>query len=88
MIRSPFRDALDQIAAEANLTATEGTILGLIARGHNAESVRKTLLVSVNTAKTHIRNIYAKLGVHSQQELIALVEATKREVLESYNRPE
>ncbi|MBB3171990.1 response regulator transcription factor [Parvibacter caecicola] len=88
VIRSPFRDALDQIAAEANLTATEGTILGLIARGHNAESVRKTLLVSVNTAKTHIRNIYAKLGVHSQQELIALVEATKREVLESYNRPE
>lgn len=50
--------------------------------------MRKTLLVSVNTAKTHIRNIYAKLGVHSQQELIALVEATKREVLESYNRPE
>lgn len=85
VIRSPFRDALDQIAAEANLTATEGTILGLIARGHNAESVRKTLLVSVNTAKTHIRNIYAKLGVHSQQELIALVEAIKREVLESYH---
>lgn len=27
-----------------------------------------------NTVKTHVANIYAKLGVHSQQELIDLVE--------------
>jgi DNA-binding CsgD family transcriptional regulator len=32
--------------------------------------------VSRNTVKTHVRNVYSKLDVHSQQELIDLVEAT------------
>jgi len=32
-------------------------------------------VLSRNTVKTHVQNIYAKLGVHSQQELIDLVEA-------------
>ncbi|EJU34325.1 transcriptional regulator, LuxR domain protein [Slackia sp. CM382] len=30
--------------------------------------------MSRNTVKTHVANIYAKLGVHSQQELIDMVE--------------
>ena len=30
--------------------------------------------ISHNTVKMHIRNVYAKLGVHSRQELIDLVE--------------
>ena len=31
-------------------------------------------VVSRNTVTSHIKHIYAKLGVHSQQELIDLVE--------------
>lgn len=31
-------------------------------------------MLSRNTVKTHVQNIYAKLGVHSQQELIDVVE--------------
>ena len=31
-------------------------------------------MLSRNTVKTHVANIYGKLGVHSQQELIDLVE--------------
>ena len=37
--------------------------------------IRDMLVLSRNTVKTHVQNIYAKLGVHSQQELIDLVEA-------------
>lgn len=87
-IRHPFRDALDKIASDAQLTSTEATILNLIARGHNAESVRQELIISVNTAKTHIRNIYAKLNIHSQQELIALVNETKAQIIEEYRKGE
>lgn len=29
--------------------------------------------VSESTVKTHIKSIYAKLGIHSKQELIALI---------------
>ena len=39
----------------------------------------------MNTAKTHIRNIYNKLDVHSQQELIALVNAAKDEIRNSFD---
>ena len=77
-----FRDALDAIAQERNLTATETSVLRLVARGMNAGGVSKELVVSVNTAKTHIRNIYSKTGVHSQQELIALAHRKKDEMRE------
>lgn len=79
-VRRPFREALDKIAEQANLTPTETTVFNLIARGYNADGVRQELTVSINTAKTHIRNIYAKLGVHSQQELLERVEQTKKEL--------
>lgn len=32
------------------------------------------LFISPSTAKTHIRNIYAKLDVHSQRELTAKID--------------
>lgn len=56
------------------LTKRETEILGMLARGRNASFVQEQLTVSRNTVKTHVANIYAKLGVHSQQELIDLVE--------------
>lgn len=75
---SPLERAIAALSSQGRLTPTETTVLELAARGKNAESIRQELVVSVNTAKTHIRNIYAKLGVHSQQELIALVEDAER----------
>ena len=36
---------------------------------------QETLVVSYNTVKTHVSHVYAKLGVHSQQELIDIVES-------------
>ncbi len=83
-LHRPFKEALEKIAGDAKLTPTEANVLELIARGHNAESVRKELVISVNTAKTHIRNIYAKLDIHSQQELIALVNETKAGIVSQY----
>ena len=34
------------------------------------------LYLSRNTVKGHLKNIYTKLGIHSKQELIDLVEDT------------
>ena len=36
--------------------------------------VMEHYVISRNTVKSHVKHIYAKLGVHSQQELIDLVE--------------
>jgi DNA-binding CsgD family transcriptional regulator len=62
------------VAKEYFLTARETEILELLARGRNSAAIQDKLVLSRNTIKTHVKNIYAKLGVHSQQELIDLVE--------------
>ena len=33
--------------------------------------------ISLETAKTHATNVYRKLGVHSQQELLDVIETTQ-----------
>lgn len=66
--------ALHSLAERHGLTAREREILGLLARGHSGKSIMERLTISANTVKTHTRHIYKKIDVHSQQELIDLVE--------------
>lgn len=53
--------------------------MGMLARGHNGYHIRDELGLSYNTVKTHVQRIYRKLDVHSQQELIDLVEGEAHE---------
>ena len=46
----------------------------MLVRGRNAQYIAEKFFISISTAKAHIHNIYRKLDVHSQQELINLVE--------------
>jgi DNA-binding CsgD family transcriptional regulator len=41
--------------------------------------VERALVITKSTAKGHVRNIYAKLGVHSREDLAALVGFEPRE---------
>ena len=49
-------------------------MLRCLAMGYDSTATAKELNVSWNTARTHTRNVYAKLGVHSRQEVIDLVD--------------
>lgn len=62
------------LAAQNNLTAREQEILGYLARGRSLPYIREELILSKNTVDTHAKNLYRKLGVHSRQELLDLVE--------------
>lgn len=62
------------VAVEHGLSARETEIFLLLARGRSRPYIRDSLYLSKNTVATHIRHIYEKLGIHSQQELIDLVE--------------
>lgn len=62
------------IGGERGLTAREIEIFAFLARGRNGRFLMEHYVVSRNTVKSHIKHIYAKLGVHSQQELIDMVE--------------
>jgi DNA-binding NarL/FixJ family response regulator len=55
------------------LTARERTVLACLAEGAaHRDAVAKQLHLSVNTVRTHTRNLMAKLGVHSMLEAVAL----------------
>lgn len=64
----------DELAEGFGLTEREREIFAMLARGRNARFIMEEFVLSRNTVKSHIKHIYAKLGVHSQQELINLVE--------------
>ncbi|MDE8701880.1 LuxR C-terminal-related transcriptional regulator [Adlercreutzia equolifaciens] len=62
------------VAQRFGLSARETEIFLLLAQGRSRPYIRDSLYLSKNTVATHIRHIYEKLSVHSQQELIDLVE--------------
>lgn len=65
------------VARRYQLTPREGEVLALLARGRTSPIIQEKLVVSQNTVRTHVRHIYAKLNVHSQQELINLVDSAR-----------
>ena len=70
-----FREACDLLAGQAGLTPRETDVFLLLARGRNNLYMQEELVLARNTVKSHIKHVYQKLDVHSQQELIDLVEA-------------
>lgn len=59
-----------EVAAEFSLSAREGEILLLIARGHTTNSMAEKLVISPCTVNTHIRHIYDKMQIHKRSELL------------------
>lgn len=71
--------ALRSIAQTYQLTRREQDIVGLLVERYTASDIAEILVITVATAKTHMRNTYAKLDVHSQKELIALYNEFDKE---------
>lgn len=68
-----LEERCDALAASYALTGREREILGYLARGHSGVYIGDELLISPNTVRTHIHNIYRKLGVSSREDVILLV---------------
>ena len=64
---------VETLATEHNLTEREAEILGYLARGFTSTYIASSLLISANTVRTHMYNMYRKLGVASRGELLALI---------------
>lgn len=66
--------ACSTLSDRFELTPREREIFLLLAQNYRAPYIAEKLVVSQSTVKTHMRNLYAKLGVHSQAELLLLVD--------------
>jgi DNA-binding NarL/FixJ family response regulator len=63
------------------LTRRERDILELLVAGVDPQTAASRLGITVNTARGYVKNLYSKLGVHNQLELLAV--ARRRGLLDA-----
>lgn len=68
-----------KLAKVAGLTPRESELLVMLGRGHGYAYIAEALYISETTVRTHARNIYRKLNISSQEELLALIDHADRE---------
>jgi PAS domain S-box-containing protein len=55
----------------AMLTAREREVLAVVAEGQTSQQIAERLVISPETVKSHLRNVYAKLDVKDRAEAVA-----------------
>jgi two-component system, NarL family, response regulator LiaR len=53
------------------LTDREWEVLDLLSRGATTDDIARELVLSTETVRSHVKNLYRKLGVRSREEAIA-----------------
>ena len=66
-----FRDFHPPEQAEYRLTPQEQQLLKLMVDGHHYKTAAQSMGISASTVSFHLKNIYAKLHVHSKTEAVA-----------------
>ncbi len=82
-----FKTCALQVAHESDLTPREEEIFLLLLKGRNSRYLQETLFITESTVKTHMSNIYRKVGVKSKQELINRVESCVKQMVEAETAP-
>jgi len=62
----------DAVRRLSHLTKRERQVLALLAEGANKDAIAGTLMISPETARTHIQHVLEKLEVHSRLEAAAV----------------
>jgi DNA-binding CsgD family transcriptional regulator len=80
-------EACKLIAQDVGLTRKEYETLLLLAQGHQRKEIASALVVSPNTVKTHTLSIYRKLDVHSQEDLMRIIQRYVRSLGDAASAP-
>lgn len=56
--------------SDSPLTARERDVLELMAKGLKQKQIAQQLSINMETAKTHVKNAYKKLGVHNKVDAL------------------
>lgn len=82
---SQRREQRDALRLLSLLSRREQEVLRLLVDGAGNEEIGRALLISPQTARTHIQRVIRKLGVHSRLEAAML--ATQSGVVEELSQP-
>lgn len=74
ILRESRRDPVPElIQSQLSLTPSESRIACMLSRGSSVDQIASELGIKKATARTHLRNIYAKTGVRCQADLVRLL---------------
>lgn len=62
----------------STLTAREWQVLDLMSRSRRTSEIAEELVLSIETVRTHVKHILAKLGVHSRAQAVEVAEMLGR----------
>jgi DNA-binding CsgD family transcriptional regulator len=66
-----YQDSRRRRIGAPRLTARQWELLRLVATGHSNAEIARALFLSENTVRTHLENIYERLGVSSRTAAVA-----------------
>lgn len=69
-----YQARCNAVAERYGLSPRERDVFDLLVRGRSIDYIAQNLVISFNTAKSHIRHIYVKVDVHSRQELLDVID--------------
>lgn len=72
--KSPISERCAKLAKTYRLTPREEEILVLLAKGRSVDWIQKELYLARGTVAAHTNHIYKKLGIHSKQQLLDMVD--------------
>ncbi|MCI9628771.1 MAG: helix-turn-helix transcriptional regulator [Eggerthellaceae bacterium] len=72
---------IESFGAEWSLSNREMEVLPLLLSGKTATYISEKLFIARGTTKTHIYNIYRKMGIHSKMEMFDMFEEYRAKTL-------
>jgi len=72
-----LEDKLGRLAKSHGVSDREFEVALLVAKGRSSSRIAEMLGVSLATVNSHVHHVYQKLGVHSRQELMDVIEAVE-----------
>jgi DNA-binding CsgD family transcriptional regulator len=73
----PSPERVQRAAQTYGLSKAEGAVLLLLQQGHSNAEIARRLFVSPETVRSHMKRIFAKLGVHSRTRAVLKVSGTE-----------
>lgn len=70
-----FALSLEAFGVKWGMSKREMDVLDLLVKGRNTQYISEQLFIAPGTAKTHVYNIYRKIGVHTKMELLDAFDA-------------
>ncbi|MBN2536467.1 MAG: helix-turn-helix transcriptional regulator [Spirochaetales bacterium] len=74
----PLMPQIDFFCERNNVSKREKEIIHLLIEGNTNKEIAKILYISINTVKTHVKNIYQKLGVTNRVQILYKIKLNQQ----------